>query len=115
LSALLAHGHVTIALVRTPSKLPPHISNELSVEHGDARSASDIRKVIFKHKCEAIVNTAGYAAMAPWGKSDLPTIVEAVAAAAISVANERGHPLRVWFLGGLGLLDTPAQKYRIVD
>jgi nucleoside-diphosphate-sugar epimerase len=96
LSALLARGHVTVALVRTPSKLPPHISSELAAECGNALSASDIKRIIVKHKSEAVVNAAGYAAMAPWGKSDLPAIVEAVTAAVTSVAEERGHPLRVW-------------------
>jgi nucleoside-diphosphate-sugar epimerase len=116
LSALLARGHVTVAFVRSPSKLPPQILKELAaVECGDAKSASNIKRVVVKHSCDAIVNTAGLAAMAPWGRSDLPAIVEAVVTAAIDVGHERRHPLRVWFLSGLGLLDIPRQKSRIVD
>ncbi|KAJ5697569.1 hypothetical protein N7488_011253 [Penicillium malachiteum] len=42
-------------------------------------------------------------------------IVDAVTTAALQVGRNRGSPLRVWFLGGQGLLDIPTQKYMIVD
>ncbi|KAH8594580.1 hypothetical protein B0O99DRAFT_545703 [Bisporella sp. PMI_857] len=116
LSALLARGHVTVGFVRSTSKLPPPILEKLTAaECGDAKSASDIKRVVIKHNCDAIVNTAGLAAMAPWGSSDLPAIVEAVITAAIDAGDERGSPVRVWLLAGLGLLDIPTQKSRIVD
>lgn len=62
-----------------------------------------------------IVNTAGLAAMAPWGKSDLPTIVDAVVCAVLEIGSECGSPLRLWVLTGQSLLDVPMTKYRIVD
>ncbi|KAJ9148543.1 hypothetical protein NKR23_g4968 [Pleurostoma richardsiae] len=115
-AALIARRHTTVAFVRTPSKLPPLLLEALAgVRSGDARSASDIKKAIVDHGCDAVVNTAGYAAMAPWGKSDLPAIVDAVIAAAVDVGSERGHPPRVWFLGGQGIMDLPGQKHMIVD
>ncbi|KAJ5102688.1 hypothetical protein N7532_003217 [Penicillium argentinense] len=116
LSALLAREHSVVAFLRDPSKLPPSIVPKLTaVERGDAKKASDIKVAASKHQCDAIVNTAGLAAMAPWGKSDLPTIVDAVIAAALEIGQERQSPLRVWFLGGLGLLDQPQTKYLLVD
>lgn len=116
LSALVQRGHTVFAFVRNSSKLPSSIQARLSgVEQGDAKKASDITSAVTRNQCDAIVNTAGYAAMAPWGKSDLPSIVDAVIRAALEVGRERGSPLRVWVLGGQGLLDIPTTKYRIVD
>ncbi|KAJ5916933.1 hypothetical protein N7504_000948 [Penicillium tannophilum] len=116
LSALLARGHSVVAFARDSSKLPPSIISQLlAVELGDATKSADITAAGNKHQCDAIVNTAGYAAMAPWGKSDLPSIVDAVIAAALEIGQGRETPLRMWFLGGLGLLDLPNTNYRIVD
>ncbi|KAJ5629712.1 hypothetical protein N7528_003369 [Penicillium herquei] len=116
LSALIAREHQVFAFVRTPSKLAPGIQDKLSgVERGDAKNSSEIEAAIVRNKCDAVVNAAGYAAMAPWGKSDLPAIVDAVTTAALQVGRNRGSPLRVWFLGGQGLLDIPTRKYMIVD
>ena len=64
---------------------------------------------------DAIVNTAGHAAMAPWGKSDLPAIVDAIIKAAIDIGEERKYPLRVWFLGGQGIMDIPTKNQMIVN
>ncbi|KAJ5577739.1 uncharacterized protein N7459_006703 [Penicillium hispanicum] len=116
LSALLLRGHVVFAFVRDPAKLAQGSRTQISgIEHGDAKEAAEIKAAVTRNQCDAIVNTAGLAAMAPWGKSDLPVIVDAVINAALEAGQERGSPLRVWFLGGLGLLDIPAQKYMIVD
>ncbi|KAJ5645287.1 hypothetical protein N7507_011298 [Penicillium longicatenatum] len=116
LSALLARGHSVVAFARDSSKLPPSIISQLlAVELGDATKSAEITAAGKKHQCDAIVNTAGYAAMAPWGKSDLPSIVDAVITAALEMSQDRESPLRVWFLGGLGLLDLPNTNYRIVD
>lgn len=116
LSALLARGHSVVAFARNSSKIPPSIVSQLlAVEVGDATKSADITAVGRRHQCDAIVNTAGYAAMAPWGKSDLPSIVDAVIAAALEMGQGRETPLRMWVLGGLGLMDLPDTKYRIVD
>lgn len=116
LSALIQRGHTVFAFVRNPSKLPIDIKEHLSgVEKGDARNSADIKSAITRTRCDAIVNTAGYAAMAPWGRSELPLIVKTVISAALEVGRERGNPLRLWVLGGQGLLDVPTTKYKIVD
>ncbi|KAJ5099946.1 hypothetical protein N7532_006947 [Penicillium argentinense] len=116
LSALLARGHSVVAFARDPSKLAPAIVPHLTaVELGDATKSSDIKAAGNKHQCNAIVNTAGLAAMAPWGKSDLPSIVDAVISAALEMGQDRQSPLRVWFMGGLGLMDLPETRYRPVD
>ncbi|KAJ5647043.1 hypothetical protein N7490_003415 [Penicillium lividum] len=116
LSALLARGHSVVAFARDSAKLPPSIIPQLlAVEHGDATKHADIIAAGNKHQCDAIINSAGYAAMVPWGKSDLPSIVDAVIAAALEMGQTRQTPLRMWFLGGIGLLDLPNTKYRLVD
>ncbi|KAJ6037002.1 hypothetical protein N7540_001281 [Penicillium herquei] len=116
LSALIAREHHVFAFVRTPSKLAPGIQDKLAgIERGDAKKSSEIEAAIVRNQCDAVVNAAGYAAMAPWGKSDLPAIVDAVTSAALQVGHNRGSPLRVWFLGGQGLLDIPTKQYMIVD
>ena len=116
LSALLLRGHTVFAFVRNPSKLMPEFSNKISgIETGDARKAVHIKAAVTRNECDAIVNTAGLAAIAPWGKGELPDIVEAMVGAALEIGQERGSPLRVWLLAGFGLLDMPTQIYMIVD
>ncbi|KAJ5311061.1 hypothetical protein N7476_006921 [Penicillium atrosanguineum] len=100
LSALIQREHTVFAFVRDPSKLAPGVQDKLAVT---------------QNRCDAIVNTAGLAAMAPWGKSDLPDIVEAVTTAALEAGQERGSPLRVWYLGGQSILDIPTKKCMIMD
>ncbi|KAJ5719386.1 hypothetical protein N7493_007841 [Penicillium malachiteum] len=83
-SALIAREHHVFAFVRTPSKLARGIQDKLAgIERGDAKKSSDIEAAIVRNQCDAVVNSAGYAAMAPWGKRDLPAIVDAVTCAAL--------------------------------
>lgn len=60
-----------------------------------------------EHDCDAVVNSAGLAALAPWGTSDLPDIVRAVVDATKEVGIDRKAPLRAWFMAGLGILQYP--------
>lgn len=116
LPALINRGHTVCAFVRDPTKLAPGVQSDLfTVEQGDATKATQIKAAITRHQCDAIVNAAGYAAMQPWGKSTLPTIVNAVIQAALEVGQERGIPLRLWVLAGQGLMDIPTKNYMIVD
>ena len=116
LSALIKRGHTVSVFVRNPSKLAPGVHDQLSsIERGDATKSAEIKEAAIRTKCDAIVNSAGLASVSPWGRSDLPEIVEAVLRAAQEIGRERGHPLRVWLLAGQGLLDIPTQKYRLVD
>ena len=112
--ALLTHGHNVIAYVRSASKLesliPATMHEQITVVQGDATDPQAIKKAIIDHKCEAFVSTAGVAALAPWAKSELPVIFKAVLDAVREAGAERKSPLRVWFLGGQGVLYYPGTQ-----
>ncbi|KAJ5561988.1 hypothetical protein N7535_003549 [Penicillium sp. DV-2018c] len=116
LPALIQRGHTVTVFVRNPSKIAPGVPrDQFSIECGDAKKANEIKAAATKHQCDAIVNAAGVAAVAPWGSSDLPAIIDAVIRAALEIGQERGKPLRLWVLAGLGILDFPTTKYMLVD
>jgi nucleoside-diphosphate-sugar epimerase len=113
--ALLTHNHTVIAYVRSPSKLqsllPATIHERITVVQGDAADSHSIKNAILDHKCDAVVNTAGVAALAPWATSDLPEIFRAVVEAVREAGAERGgRPLRAWVLGGQGVLFYPGTQ-----
>jgi nucleoside-diphosphate-sugar epimerase len=110
--ALLSHSHSVTAYVRSPSKLqlllPATLYEQITVVQGDATDSLSIRTAILDHKCDAVVNTAGVAALAPWATSGLPEIFKAVVEAVREAGAERGGPpLRVWMMGGQGVLEYP--------
>jgi nucleoside-diphosphate-sugar epimerase len=113
-AALLTHSHNVVAYVRSSSKLesllPQSIYRQISVVQGDATDSASIKKAILDANCDAVINTAGLAALPPWGKSELPTIFRAVLDAVREAGSERKKPLRVWFLGGLGVLHYPGTE-----
>lgn len=117
--ALLSHSHTVVAYIRSSSKLrsllPGDIFSRITVVEGDARDPAQIKAAILNHGCDAAINTAGLAALMPWGKSELPVIVKAVVQAAQEAGQETGRPLRVWILGGMGMMELPGSKYRLVD
>ncbi len=86
------------------------VLRQLAVAQSDATDAVSIKRVIFYASCDAVVNTAGLAALPPWGKSDLPAIVHAIVDAVREAGLERRKPLRTWFLGGLGVLYYPGSE-----
>ena len=110
-AALLSHRHSVVAYVRSSSKLesllPASAYAQISVVQGDATDSVSIKKAILDANCDAVVNTAGLAALAPWGKSELPAIVHAVVDGVREAGLERKKPLRAWFLAGLGILHYP--------
>lgn len=113
-AALLTHCHEVIAYVRSPSKLesllPQSAYRQLSVVKGDATDSVTIKNAIIDAQCDAVVNTAGLAALAPWKKSELPTIFRAIVSAVSKASLERKMVLRVWFLAGLGVLHYPGTE-----
>lgn len=116
LPALIQRGHIVFTLIRDPSRLPKGVQRHLfHVECGDAKQAGVIKATALTHECDAIVNAAGAAGIAPWGRGDLSAIIDAVTCAALEIGQERGKPLRLWVLGGIGLLDIPTQNYMLVD
>jgi putative NADH-flavin reductase len=110
--ALLSHSHTITAYVRSPSKLqsllPPALQSRITVVQGDATDSQAIKNAIIDNKCEGVVSSAGVAALAPWGSSDLPEIFKAVVEAVSLAGVQRGRgPLRVWMMGGQGVLEYP--------
>ncbi|KAF2788445.1 NAD(P)-binding protein [Melanomma pulvis-pyrius CBS 109.77] len=113
-AALLTHGHNVVAFVRSSNKLesllPPSVYRQIEVVQGDATDPVSIKKAILDANCDAVVNTAGLAALAPWGKSELPAIFRAVVDAVRGAGLDRKKPLRAWFLAGLGVLYYPGSE-----
>lgn len=114
IATLLTHGHTVVASVRSSSKLesliPSSVFQQITVAQGDATDSVAIKRAILSNNCEAIINTAGVASLAPWAKSDLPVIFRAVLDGVKEAGLERQKPLRTWFLGGLGALYYPGTE-----
>src|ERR1700743_3561411 len=99
-AALLTHSHSVVAFVRSSSKLesllPASVYGQIAVVEGDAKNSASIKKAILDSGCEAVVNTAGLAALPPWGKSDLPAIFRAVVDATREAGGEKKKAVRCW-------------------
>ena len=112
--ALLTHKHIVVAYVRSESKLksliPTPVFDQVTVIEGDATNASLIKGAILDNGCDAVINTAGLAALPPWGRSDLPKIFRAVLDAVREAGAQRKAALRCWFLGGMGVLQLPGTE-----
>jgi nucleoside-diphosphate-sugar epimerase len=110
-AALLTHGHVVVAYVRSANKLesllPSSIYSQITVVEGNATDSSLISQTILNNDCEAVVNSAGQAAMAPWKRNNLHEIVSAVVQGVKQAGAQKNKPLRAWFLGGFGVLHFP--------
>ena len=115
---LLAHNHILIVYVRSPSKLqsliPASLYSQITVVSGDATDSTSVKTAILDHDCDAIMDTAGNQVL-PWREHLLPKIAKAVSDAAVAVGKERGKPLRAWFVAGLGLLEYPGTGYLLQD
>ena len=74
-----------------------------------------VKNAIFDARCDAVVSTAGLAAVTPWRKTELPTIFHVVLDAVREAGTERKNPLRVWFLGGMGVLCYPGTESMLSD
>ena len=71
-AALLTHGHSVVAFVRSSNKLesllPTSVYRQIAVVQGDATDPVSIKRAILDASCDAVANTAGLAALPPWGK-----------------------------------------------
>lgn len=114
LPSLLTHGHSVVAYVRSLKELqallPEYVHHQIAVVQGDATDVALIKRAILDSRCDAVVTAAGLAAMPPWGKSDLPRIFRAILDAVVGAGEERGRPLRMWSLGGTGVLFYPGTE-----
>ena len=112
--ALLTHGHHVVAFVRSSSKLesllPESFHRQIAVVTGSAKDSEAIKKAILGTGCDAVINTAGLSAVAPWSHTDLPEIFRAVVHGVQDAGGEKGAPLRAWFLGGQGVLKYPGSE-----
>jgi putative NADH-flavin reductase len=112
-ASLLSHNHSVVAFVRSPKKLesllPSSIYCQLDIIENSV-STPAIKRAILDSKCDAVVNVAGLAAMAPWAHSDLPQIFRAVLTAVQEAGVERKMPLRAWFVAGTGVLNYPGTQ-----
>jgi nucleoside-diphosphate-sugar epimerase len=112
-AALLSHNHRVVAFVRSPKKLesliPSSVYCQLDVIQGSVNTPA-IKSAILDSRCDAVVNVAGLASLAPWAHSDLPEIFRAVLTAVHEAGAERGQPLRAWFVAGTGVLNYPGTE-----
>lgn len=114
IASLLTHNHTVVAFVRSSAKLesliPTSIYGQITVVQGQATDSVKIKNAILDTGCEAVINTAGLAALPPWKKSDLPEIFRAVVEGVREAGVERKKPLRAWFMAGLGVLYFPGTE-----
>ena len=114
LPALLAHKHTVTVLIRSEAKLrsliPTTLLKSITIVTGDASSASLITQTLLAHDCDAVINSAGQAAIFPWEAPRMQHIVRAVVQGAQDAVSQRGgqSKIRAWFLGGMTVLDYPA-------
>ncbi|KAK6000834.1 hypothetical protein QM012_003559 [Aureobasidium pullulans] len=113
-AALLTHGHDVVAYARSSKRLgallPEAVYNKVTVVEGNATDTTSIKRAILDNDCEAVVNTAGVAAMAPWRRNNMPEIFSAVLKGTQQAGSEKNQPLRIWLLGGLGVLNFPGTE-----
>ena len=111
LPALQAHGHKVTALVRSRAKLealvPSSILSKTTIVVGDASDSDAIKSALVSNNCEALINSAGQAAVFPWQAPRMQDIELATVKAIVEASGEIGRPLRGWWLGGLSVLDYP--------
>lgn len=118
-ASLLTHRHEVVVYVRSSKKLqallPASVYSKVAIVEGDATDTTSIERAILENDCEAVVNTAGVAAMAPWKRNNLPEIFSAVLRGTQQAGSERDQPLRIWLLGGLGVLNFPGTGTMLSD
>ena len=115
LPALLAHNHEVVVYVRSEPKLrelvpAPVLSKTTAIVCGDAEDSTSIRDALVSNRCNAIVNTAGLAAVFPWQAPRMQGIIHAVTKAGVEASEIMGYSLRCWFLGGMTVLDLPGRQ-----
>jgi putative NADH-flavin reductase len=102
-------GHEVSVLVRTPSKLPAELREQVTVHQADlaAVSVPDLASIVNHH--DAVINTAGLV-------TEGQTFVDLVDRIVTSLESlpEKDRPV-CWFLGGAALLDLDDRGRRGVD
>jgi len=116
LPSLVAHKHEVVLYVRNPSKLSTEArSCAQAVVSGSGTDSDAIKNAILSNNCDAVVNAAGLAPMIG-NKGELPTIFAAAMKGAIDAGKERGgRPIRMWFMAGQGIMESPKKPYLMSD
>lgn len=111
LPALLAHNHTVVVFIRSESKLRNLVHSsavdKCTIVTGNATDAIAIEAALVDNRCNALVNSAGLAAIFPWQDPQMQEIEKAVTTAAVGASKKLGYPIRGWFLGGMTVLDFP--------
>lgn len=111
LPALLSHNHTVIVYVRSESKLrsliPSSVLSSTTIVTGDATDAAALTNALVTHRCNALVNAAGLAAIFPWQAPTMQGIERAVVTAGVNGSKTLGWGIRMWVLGGVGVMDYP--------
>lgn len=111
LPALLAHNHTVVVFIRSESKLRNLVHSsavdKCTIVTGNATDATAIEAALVDNRCNALINSAGLAAIFPWQKPQMQEIEKAVTTGAVEASKKLGYPLRAWFLGGMTVLDFP--------
>lgn len=105
----VAAGHEVTVLVRTPSKLPAGVRDQVAVRQADLSriSAADLAPMLEGH--DAVINTAG---LVTEGQIFVDLVDRIVSA--LELLPPEGRPV-CWFLAGAGLLDIDESGRRGVD
>ena len=135
---LLANDHTLHLYTRTPSKLHSLLSSSPSTSTdpstpsaslletctiitGDAKDSHAITTAILDYEIDIVINCAGVAKVFPWQKGELNEIFGAVMKAVAEVGEVRrvavggsgsgsGRALRLWVMGGMGVLRYPGEE-----
>jgi len=111
LPALQAHGHEVVVFVRSETRLnqlvPSSIVSRVTIATGNATDSNAVREALVRNRCDALINSAGLAAVFPWQDPRMQGIIQAVTKAAVEASQVMGRPIRAWFLGGMTALDYP--------
>lgn len=112
--ALLSHAHHVTILVQNKAKflnlMPPIIHNQVQVVEGDAKDGALIATTLQKQSISWIINAAGAASFFAKESNPLIDIAKATVQAADATIAKMKKPIRVWFFGGLLLLDAPGGR-----
>jgi putative NADH-flavin reductase len=102
----LAAGHEVTVFVRTPSKLPPHVLERVSVHTGDLLDGLPPDLI---RRQDALINCAGHVAE---GKAFVSLVDRVVAS--VERLPQADQPV-CWFLAGAALLDIDSSGRRGVE
>ncbi|KAL8779150.1 MAG: hypothetical protein Q9213_007076 [Squamulea squamosa] len=98
--ALLAHKHDVVIFVRSESKLKSLVHSavlsQCTIINGDATNTHAVEDAILNNQCNALINSAGIAAIFPWQAPKMQGIIQAVATAAVEASKNKPKENLQW-------------------